>query len=292
MALVSQDMNLNYIRTFVVLGQSKTMTEASIKLNITTSNVSRHIQNLEEELGVTLLLSTPKNKEIKFTDNGKYFLEKYEKIYNEILLAEKEFKQSIQLDNCKITIGINSELEDKYIKDKLKIFSKNFPNICIKVVNGTSEELEKNLLQLSYDFIIDKQLPKNNSKMQEITTKILAETNYCVIYKKELLKSNIWELPFIFTLNNTIERKMFTDYLEKHNIKLRIRYEVDNMKKVLDYVKNGMGAGIIVKDLIKDKENHLESKDIPLESTICISYIKEKLMPATCEFLKLFEIEL
>ena len=50
MGLNSQKMNLDYIRTFVVLAQSKNMTEASIKLGVTPSYVSRHISKLEEEL--------------------------------------------------------------------------------------------------------------------------------------------------------------------------------------------------------------------------------------------------
>ena len=96
MALSSQKMNLNNIRTFVVLGQSNNMTEASKKLDVAISLVSRHLKQLEEELQTKLVVPTPKNQKLKLTDDGKYFFNKYEKIYNEIMLAEKEYKQTKQ----------------------------------------------------------------------------------------------------------------------------------------------------------------------------------------------------
>ncbi len=73
MALESQKMNLDYIRTFVVLGQSKSMYEASKKMNVDPSNVSRHIKGLEESFKIKLLVPTPKNKELQLTQIGKYF---------------------------------------------------------------------------------------------------------------------------------------------------------------------------------------------------------------------------
>ena len=120
MALKSQRMNLDYIRTFVITGQSESMTDASKKMDVTPSYVSRHIRGLEEELGTKLLTPTPKNLPIKLTETGKFFFERYEKIYNEILITEKEFRQSEQLDNCKITIGVSSDLEENILKLKLK----------------------------------------------------------------------------------------------------------------------------------------------------------------------------
>ena len=132
MALSSQKMNLDHIRTFVVLGQSTNMTDASKKLNVNVSYISRHLKQLEEELGTRLIIPSPKNKDLQLTEAGKFFFERYEKIYNEILLAEKEYKQTEQLDNCKITIGVSPDLEDKLLKPKLLKYS-NFPSIISKI---------------------------------------------------------------------------------------------------------------------------------------------------------------
>lgn len=98
MGLNSQKMNLDTIRTFVVLSQSRNMTEVSIKLKTTPSSVSRHIMTLEEELGTKLIINS-KHQDLKLTEDGLFFFEKYEKIYNDILLAEKEYNQSKEFIN-------------------------------------------------------------------------------------------------------------------------------------------------------------------------------------------------
>ena len=85
MNLKSKTMNLDYIRTFVITSQSKTMYEASKKMDVTPSYISRHIDGLEDSLNTKLIISGVKGQELKLTESGKYFYEKYEKIYNELL---------------------------------------------------------------------------------------------------------------------------------------------------------------------------------------------------------------
>jgi DNA-binding transcriptional LysR family regulator len=109
-------MNLDYIRTFVILGQSRSMTQASQKLNVTASYVSRHIHQLEEELETKLIIYSSKNRDLELTEAGKYFFEKYEKIYNEFLLTEKNFKQNKEINNYKIRIGINADLDVSFLQ--------------------------------------------------------------------------------------------------------------------------------------------------------------------------------
>lgn len=288
MALVSQNMNLDYIRTFVVLAQSSTMTEASNKLRVGTSYVSRHVRALEKMLNVKLLLPTPKNKEIKLTEDGKYFYEKYEKIYHEILLTEKQFKQSNQLDNCKLTIGISTELEETFLKEKIGIFLKKYPNVCIKIVNGTSEELVQGLLQLRYDFIIDNKISENDLN-EQITTKILENSNYCILSPE--VSENVWDNSFILPLKGDKSRKEFDDYFKLNGITPKVKLEINNYSKAIDYALEGLGAIIILKKLVPDNMKKLIIKDLPLKDDICVSFMKEKIMPTTKEFLELFELD-
>ena len=59
--LNTQSMNLDLIRTFVIVGQSKDLSDASSKLKIDKSNVSRHIKALEGLMGTKLIKKNSKN---------------------------------------------------------------------------------------------------------------------------------------------------------------------------------------------------------------------------------------
>ena len=286
MALSSQKMNLNNIRTFVVLGQSNNMTDASKKLDVAISLVSRHVKQLEEELGTKLIVPTPKNQKLKLTNDGEYFFNKYEKIYNEIMLTEKEYKQTKQLDNCKLTIGICNELQDNFIKPKLIQFSQKFPQISIKIINGSTEELTSKLFQYTVDLIIDKNKPLE-TKLVQYKTDELYKSNYCYIYNKNYFENidDLNKVPFILPISNTSYRNMINEYFSKNNIKPFIKYELDNTKDIISYVKDGFGIGIVLKESIKDIDG-LATIDIDIESDICVSYTEETLTPTTKEFLE------
>ena len=79
--MFTQKMNLDLIRTFVIVSQSKDYNEASSKLNINITNVYRHIKSLETIVGSKLIRKDAKNY-IELTEDGKLLLEGYEKAYN------------------------------------------------------------------------------------------------------------------------------------------------------------------------------------------------------------------
>ncbi len=292
MALSSLRMNLDYIRTFVVLGQSNNMTEAGKKLGVNVSYVSRHLQKLEDELQVKLLVPNAKNRDLQLTDAGKYFFDKYEKIYNEILLTEKEYRQTEQLDNCKMTIGVASDLEDIMLKDKLRECATKLPNIVVKIVNGDTELLSKKLMQYTVDIIIDKSEPINNSKLQDIETVELFSSNYCFAYNRNFFKGikDLNGQPLIVPVSKMSERKLINDYLEQKEINVDIKYEVNSFDRMLSYVNEGLGIGFFLKTLVIDDE-HLEIIDTDITCRVCLSYIKDKLTPSTKEFIKLYGIK-
>lgn len=287
--LSSQKMNLDYIRTFVVLGQSANMTEASRALGIDVSNVSRHVKKLEELFSTKLVIPGAKNQSLQLTEEGKYFFEQYEKIYNRILLVEKDYRQSLHPDNCKITIGVCSELEEAILTPKILQYKKQFPNLLIKVVTGNTESLTTMLMQYNLDLVLNKNSFFSTLKRQSVQTKKLVHSNYCFFY----LKSSCFDLddlsnvPFIFPVRSMEERAYIEQYFLDQEITPFIPYEVSTIYSMISYVEKGLGVGVILKDAIIKRED-FEIIDIALESEICISYMEERLTPSTKQFLKLF----
>ena len=112
MALSSQKMNLDYIRTFVILGQSSNMTEASKKLGVNVSYVSRHIKQLEDELGVRLTIPSPKNKDLQLTENGKFFLKNCG-FFNENTPYRSKFTRPAQGEQPQIDLKALETIEKK-----------------------------------------------------------------------------------------------------------------------------------------------------------------------------------
>jgi LysR family transcriptional regulator, transcriptional activator for dmlA len=67
------DLNLNDVRTFVVVSQAGTLTAAAKELRLPTSTVSRALTRLEKHLGVLLVQRSPRG--LVLTDSGKEYLQ-------------------------------------------------------------------------------------------------------------------------------------------------------------------------------------------------------------------------
>ncbi len=292
MALNSQKMNLDYIRTFVVLGQSRNMTQASQKLNVTISYISRHLRQLEEELEVKLIISSPQNRELELTESGKYYFEKYEKIYNELLLAEKNFKQMKNLNECKINIGVNEDLEDVFLSKKLKKFLTKYNNISVKVFHGDNRYLSQLLNQFRIDFMIYKSESSLNILNDNVQTTLIEQSDYCFVYNTDLYSfKDFASSTFILPFNGTEDRISANNYFKEHNINPKVIYEFSNFNQIISYVQQGFGIGFVLKSCIKDYPN-LHTINVHTSLDIRISYIKEMLIPSTKELLKLFPVDL
>lgn len=288
MTLNSKKMNLDYIRTFTVLGQSRNMTEASRKLGVDTSYVSRHIKQLEEELQTKLVLLDSKNKEMKLTESGQYFFEKYEKIYNEILLAEKNYDQENNFSNIKITIGVSNELENYFFKNNLQEFAENYPTINFKIKNNNFEALFNSLLQYSTDFILCKRRQDFTKIPESVAIHSLFQSNYCFVYHPlKYHYSDISEASVIIPMNETDERQVFNQYLEDHDFIYRRSYEVETFDQMLNYVQDGLGVGFMLKEVaLAFPELKVIELDCPCE--VILAYESSSVSPIVQEFINMY----
>lgn len=281
-------MNLDYIRTFVIVGQSKGIYEAASKLNLDYTNVSRHIKALEKLYGTKLVRKISKNY-IELTEDGKELFDGYEKAYNLLFLAEKNFIQNKNLNSGKISIGTSTDIELNFLNDKIIRFKEKYANTAFKITNSPIKELYEKLTHYNIDFIIGDQL--NLKRSDGIKSKVLYNEEYCLVYdeKKYTINnlSDINELPLILPVSTKSERKLFENLLQENNVKRNLSIETSNYCASLDLACKGVGIALVPASMTKN--NILLKYELPFKKPIVISYVEENLSPSSYEFLKEFD---
>ena len=286
--LNTQSMNLDLIRTFVIVGQSKDFNEASSKLSIDHTNVSRHIKALENLMGTKLIKKNSKNY-IELTEDGKALFDGYEKAYNLLFITEKTFLQNKDLNSGKISIGIANDVELDLLSSKIANFKKNYFNTAFKIVSLPVKELYEKLSHYNIDFVIDEKIElKKSSGIVNID---LYKEKYCLVYldsKYNIDKlSDLDNVPLILPVSSKGERKLFENLLQQNNITRNLSVETSNYIASIDYAKKGLGVALVPQRLAKDIT--LKQFNIELSKQIAISYVEENLSPSSKEFLKEFE---
>ena len=285
--LKTQSMNLDYVRTFVVVGQSKDYRDAANKLNIDHTNVSRHIKALEEIME-TKLVSRSSKKIIELTKEGKKLFDGYEKAYNILMFTEKSLRQNRSLDSGKISIGVSSDIDVDLLNNNVKRFKELYPSIVLKIVTFDTKELFEKLEKYYIDFVIDETY-STTKKDNDIKSKIISNEKYCIAYNNDKKISKIKdlnELPLIVPISSKQDRVRLEAYLQKNKIKKNISLEVDNYDSARDYAIAGLGYALLPKRIVE--KTKLNSFDIDLNKEISIFYVNGNLSPSSKEFLKLF----
>lgn len=283
--LNTQSMNLDLIRTFVIVGQSKDYNEAASKLNIDKTNVSRHIKSLEELMGTKLINKNAKNY-IELTEDGKTLFDGYEKAYNLLFITEKTFLQNKNLNSGKISIGISFDIESKVLTDKIINFKSKYSDTAFKIVNLPSKNLVEKLSHYTLDFVIDEK-SDHYKKSSGIKSIDLFNEEYCLVYDKNKFNitaiSDLNNIPLILPVSTKQERKLFEEYLEENKIQKKLSIETSNYLSSIEYAESGLGVALIPKNF---EINDLEKFDIDLSKTITLSYVESNLSPSSAEFLK------
>lgn len=249
-------MNLNYVRTFVKLGQSNTVAEACRKIGISQSNVSRQIKKLEEELRVKLIENTW--GKIVLTKDGEMIFKIYEEAYNKIMYAEKIILQNRSINSGKISIGCADGLDTTFLNPQIESFYKKYSNLVFKVLSGTQDELEKDLSSYKVDFIIG--LKGNYKKSDNFVEKKIMTLGYSLISKDD--NFDLENTPLILPTSNTYSRKKANQFFEEKGIIPKVFLELNENNSIIDCVKKGMGIGF-VPTIVANNVNGLNTYTLP-----------------------------
>jgi DNA-binding transcriptional LysR family regulator len=249
--------NLELYKIFVFVAKEENITKASEKLNISQPAVTKHIKNLEEQLGVNLFKRNKYGMEL--TDKGRELYKEVGEPIIKIYNAERKFRSSRNI-NLGSHVTMLSRMFGKCIAEYYKLN----PTSQIEVTNETFNDMLNMLENQKLDIVLSKKVDDsvyNTNKIEFIKLGLLHDifvinTNSKykdkVFNKEELAKEKIYtpKRTSITTINLMKELNL-TDGME--NIK-NITYTT-----MLGILKTEDSIGLITKEYIKDelKENKL-----------------------------------
>ncbi len=292
---MKSDINLNLYKIFYEVALSESISDASKKLFITQSAVSKAIKKLEEDLNTNLFYRNSKG--VKLTEKGEELLFYVEEAFNNLVTAERTMTESKTLNKGKISIGVPSQIGSFYIFEDITNFHKKYPNIEITIISKTTTQLLKLLEQHEIDFIID--TSPINTKIDNIIIQPLIEVKNCFVAKSDTsididkIKTikDLANYPLVLPIKGTDNRKQLDKVFEKNNVELNNVINIHTSEMIAGSIKKDLGIGYIIYDVIKDNVENKEFKIIDIKEnlpkiTINLVYIEKYLTIAPKFFIE------
>lgn len=279
-------MDIRQMKYFIAVVDERSFTKAAEKLFIAQPPLSRAIQNLEEELEVSLLVRNTRS--IELTTAGKYFYENAKKIVqSEVHL--KRMTQQIGGANNILRIGFIGSAMYSELADCIKSYRLQYPDTAIHIeAMNTLTQIER--LKSGK---IDIGIGRLKTIDHEIERIILKEEKLYVAFYKEhpLLQQKVNQPLYLEDIVNeplilfpdTVQPNFLSNILEVFAVKMmaptNLFDPVGDVQSALGLVLAGLGIS-----LVSECEVNIYSQDlvfIPLNESfalvpIILSYRKNE----------------
>lgn len=292
--MIKNDVNLNLYKVFYDVSKYGSFSKTAEFTYTTQSSISKSIKKLEEELNTKLFYRKPHG--IELTEEGKSVLYYVEKAYGNLLTAERIIKETDNLERGKLNIGLPSYISSFYFMDKIIDFYKKYPNIEITLINGNRESLLDLLNKHQIDFFIYSSPIIEDIKDDDIEVVKLYPIRYTFFcrtdeyekYKNIKTIKDIENVPLVLPVPGSNNRRFLDEILLKNDVNINKVINIHTSEGIITGVKNNLGIGYIISDIIKDDDN-FKCIDIDTklhEEEIALIYNKKFLTKAPIKFIK------
>lgn len=169
-------MDLRHLKYFIAVAEELNIGRAALRLHISQPPLTRQIQQLEEELGVLLLVRTPRGVEL--TQAGEMFLEEARNIRSLVEQAIERTKRAGQGKLGRIDIGIFGTGILSAIPKLLQIFRDAHPDVRVVLHTMSKDEQIEALRQKRISVGFNRMLAQQHDLTNEL---IIQERLYLAV---------------------------------------------------------------------------------------------------------------
>lgn len=246
------NINLNSLKIFLEVANSKSFLDASNKLFISQPAISKSMSKLEEDLGIVLFYRA--NKGISLTPSGET-LYKYLRETKDLLLScERVLVSMNDIEEGRIVIGVQSHIVRNYLMDKIDNFRLRHPKIVIELIDLSTSTLIEKLEERKIDFVVDSSPVETVYNNIEIIP--ICSLNTCFVKSinnkskikslKELEKENI-----ILPSSRSSLRKNLNKSFNEAGADINPILEFETEELIIDATRRNLGVGYVVKSAIQ-----------------------------------------
>ncbi|HZT88151.1 MAG TPA: LysR family transcriptional regulator [Stellaceae bacterium] len=235
-------MELRSLHYFVRIAELGSITRAAAHLHVAQPALTRHVQRLEEELGVALF--TRANRGVRLTEAGQKLLEGALRILRDVERTGDEIRAHDAHPSGKIVLGITPTLCPVLVPELFARMRRHYPMIELKVVHAGMVRLEEFIVDGRVDIALLSEL----SRSRLIVSTRLAEEEMVLVTRPgarqpgTVSATELRGTPLI--LGDGLRAAMDA-LLAGLGIELKVEVELNDHETIRLMVQQGAGAAIL-----------------------------------------------
>ena len=241
---------LEYYRVFRTVAEMGSISAAADALYISQSAVSQSIRQLEDQLGVRLFSRSPRG--VSLTGEGKQLLEYVDRGLSLIESGEEKLQQVRELAAGELTIGASDTVTKTYLLPKLEAFHKAYPDIRIRILNGTTRMVLEYLHagQVDVAFASEAQDETVYAVRRCLDTHMLfvASPEYPCDFETPYSLEQIARFPLILLERKASSRLYLERFFRERGIEIEPEIELGSHNLLISLARIGLGVACVTEE--------------------------------------------
>jgi DNA-binding transcriptional LysR family regulator len=257
-------MNIEDVRAFVAAVDTGSVGKAAIKLNLTQPAISRRIQRLEEDLGISLL--DRDSKPARPTRAGEAAYKRCLAVLRASEVLQQETRGAADLGPMRV--GLSYALSDSILAPAVEALRAACPDIQLRVSAERSPVLRRQLSEGLLDAAIVAALP--DRPLEGPRTALLGIETVVVVAPAALkLKSrriaDLADLPWIINPDGCGFRTQLDQAFTACGRILKVSAEIWGTAPQLSLIARGAGVGLVPERLLAESPHRAALKTLPMD---------------------------
>lgn len=291
-------MDIRDYEYIVAIADQGSITRAAEQLFITQPALTKFLQRIEKELGLSLFVR--KGKQFILTEAG----QKYVEVGHEILRLDRKLTEQLKQDGItqkkRVRLGFSMGRFYDLMESVLPAFSEAYPDVQVYASAGTSRKQFDLLRRRELDMAI-----VTNVEQRMGYTYLPVEKSYLALAVREddhlvelaepaegypfpvIDRAHLRGRRFIMLQANTNSGHLTRELFRRYDIRPNIILELNDVRSVIDSVANGVGASMFMSVAAGNKKIHyLSVKDVePISQMVYLAYRTDLALTEPMEYL-------
>ncbi len=255
------DINYELYKVFYYVAKTLSFSEAAASLFISQSAVSQSIKVLETNLSQTLFIRS--TKKVALTKEGELLYKHIEPAINLISRGENQLLEAAALGESQLRLGASDTICRYYLVPFLDDFHRQYPEIHIKVTNGTSFQCAKMLESNEVDIVVTNSPNSalvNSMDIEpilEFQDVFIGNPDFFPIKDEPYSLEKLLDFPILMLTKYSTTSEFLHNFFLQHSLDLVPAIELSSNDLLIDLAKIGLGIAFIPDFCLKETPSKL-----------------------------------
>jgi DNA-binding transcriptional LysR family regulator len=236
------------IQGFVAVAQHGSFQRAAASLAISQTALTRRLQNLEAELGISLVERTTRT--VALTPVGRDFLPQAQRLLSELTSALTDIRDSGKARRGEVTVACIPTLGVRYLPAIIRDYVARYPHNQIKVLDdrlssGVTEAVMRREADLGLNVVEAAHRDLKCVPLQKDRFVLICRDDHPLAKRRQLPWRDLADVPLIIPGRASANRTLLDAAISKHGLPLRPMIEAQRSATVTGLVASGVAAAIV-----------------------------------------------